>query len=126
MSERPRSPVSDPFFRQTTGSVFERAQHLCRKAEITSEKVALALTGCRRLRLERRQWKAIWSALRANPDHILTHCSYCCRVRTPSGEWATILPGVSESIHRYSSLNLSHGICPDCLADCLDEELLRG
>src|ERR687898_368291 len=116
MSEQPRSPVSaDPFSYPKTGSLFKRAQHVCREAEITSEKVALTLADCRRLRLERRQWKAIWSALRARPDHFLTQCSYCTRVRTSSGEWSVIPGGASESLHRSPAVNLSHGICPDCL-----------
>src|SRR5215204_5190078 len=103
MSERPRSPDSSDPFSRPTGRLFDRAQRLCREAEITSEKVALSLADSRRLRLERRQWKAIWSALRGRPDHFLTHCSYCCRVRTVSGEWATILPEVSKSIHHSPS-----------------------
>ena len=99
----------------STADLFERAQRLCQAAEITGEKVALTLADCRRLRLERRKWEVIWTASRALPDHILSCCSYCSRVRTPSGEWVAIPAEMSSKLASSRYVTLSHGICPDCL-----------
>ena len=117
MLARPHLPVSFTVLAaHSTAKLFERAQQLCREAEITRERAALSVADCKRQRLERRQWKAIWSALRARPDHFAACCAYCTRFRTPSGEWVAIPAGVNQILHHFPALNVSHGICPDCLS----------
>jgi hypothetical protein len=100
----------------STADILERAQQLCREAEITRERAALSVADCRQRRLERRRWKAIWSAVRARRDQMVACCAYCARFRTPSGEWAAIPAQISKLLHQSPSANLTHGICPDCLA----------
>jgi len=113
----PHLPISVAFVAaQIPAKLFERTDQLRRRVEITGEKVALTLADCKRLRLERRQWRAVWSAVRARPDHIVVCCYYCARVRTPNGEWTAVPMGLSNALQQSLCVNFSHGICPDCMA----------
>jgi hypothetical protein len=42
---------------------------------------------------------------------LLPICSHCKKIRDDSGYWQ----GVEQYIAEHSSVQFSHGICPDCL-----------
>ena len=43
---------------------------------------------------------------------LLPICSYCKKIRNSSGEWEVI----DEYLRKHSDIQLSHGMCQDCLA----------
>lgn len=48
---------------------------------------------------------------------ILPICMYCKKIRDDSGYWNQL----EVYIHDHSDADFSHGICPDCLKECLAE-----
>ena len=42
---------------------------------------------------------------------LLTTCSHCRKIRDEKDAWH----GVEEYLHDHLQINLSHGICPDCM-----------
>src|SRR5215207_10187077 len=111
-----RSSASRPV--RSAAEAIDRARGLCSKAQIVLAEVASQRTDLERRRSERRTWRMVWEACCANPDHILACCSYCARVRGPNGGWGAIPSELSQALHRGKCqlVQLSHGICPDCLA----------
>src|SRR5215218_6308721 len=107
------SPESSPYHIQAgpPAQAIDRAQELCLTAEVL-------VADSRRRRSERRRWQAVWKACCASPDHIMTCCSYCRRVRGPEGEWGVVPSEVNQALYRQTSngVQLSHGVCPDCAA----------
>ena len=67
------------------------------------------------LHARRQHWRRVWSELQcADLDYMAVCCAYCDRVRTRVGVWGEIPSRISEIIHGRSSINITHGICPDC------------
>lgn len=44
---------------------------------------------------------------------ILPICSFCKRIRDDQGYWAQ----VESYLSQHTEANLSHGVCPDCMAE---------
>jgi hypothetical protein len=74
----------------------------------------------------REGWR-IWRAHRADlekhpvPDRMLAVCMYCERFRAHTGEWVAAPPGLAEMLHDPRQVQVTHGVCPICLAGRLDE-----
>lgn len=49
---------------------------------------------------------------------LLPMCSYCKSIRDDAGYWAS----VEEYLSEHSEARLSHGICPDCIAEHFPDE----
>ena len=75
-----------------------------------------------RTREGRRVWRALWAELerKAPGDRMLTVCMYCERLHASTGEWAAAPPGLAEILHDPKLVQVSHGVCPVCLAARLD------
>jgi hypothetical protein len=93
-----------------------RANRLCFDAQIIRSKAAAQVADSKRGQAERRRWRAVWSASREKPDHVMVCCAYCARFRTPGDGWGAIPAGLRQAIQKSARCSLSHGICPDCLA----------
>jgi hypothetical protein len=66
-----------------------------------------------------RTWEAWWGLRRdlslAPPDaHWVALCCYCRRFRDRAGRWQDLPPHIPDRPHL--GVDLTHGICPDCLA----------
>ena len=64
-------------------------------------------------------WEAWWGLRRdlslAPPEaRWITVCSYCHRFRDNAGKWHELPPNLPDRPH--IGVDLTHGICPDCLA----------
>jgi hypothetical protein len=51
---------------------------------------------------------------------MLTMCMYCERFHAGTGEWAATPPGLAEMLHDPKLVQVTHGVCPICLAARLD------
>jgi hypothetical protein len=69
-----------------------------------------------------RVWRALWAELERKPpaDRMLTVCMYCERLQASTGEWAATPPGLAEMLHDPNLVQVTHGVCPICLAARLD------
>jgi hypothetical protein len=69
-----------------------------------------------------RVWRELWVALDRKPpaDRMPTVCMYCERLQASTGEWAATSPGLAEMLHDPKLVQVSHGVCPVCLAARLD------
>jgi hypothetical protein len=69
-----------------------------------------------------RVWRALWVELERKPpaDRMLTVCMYCERFHASTGEWAATPPGLAEMLHDPKLVQITHGVCPVCLAARLD------
>jgi hypothetical protein len=72
-----------------------------------------------------RIWRAHWSELERLPpaDRLLGVCMYCERYHASTGEWVAAPPALAEMLRDRKVVQLTHGICPICLAGRLDEPL---
>ena len=63
----------------------------------------------------REHWRQVLSELQdADPDYMIVCCAYCTRVQSREGVWGAIPPGIHDTIHGTTRINLTHGICPEC------------
>jgi hypothetical protein len=83
----------------------------------------LARTEALRLRHAWGAWRAQWAEIEATPlaERMLTVCMYCERFRVTTGEWVAATPDMTRVIRDRTRVNLTHGVCPICLAGKLDE-----
>lgn len=51
------------------------------------------------------------------PRLLTTVCMYCKDIQDEQGEWR-------ESLEKLKTINVSHGICPDCLENVAIPQLL--
>jgi hypothetical protein len=65
-----------------------------------------------------RIWRAHWAELEKQPpgERMLAVCMYCERFRVTTGEWVATPPGLTERLRDPKLLQVTHGICPICLA----------
>ena len=72
-----------------------------------------------------RLWRAHWAELERLPpaDRMLGVCMYCERYHANTGEWVATPPGLAERLRDPTVVQLTHGVCPICLAGRLDEPL---
>jgi hypothetical protein len=70
-----------------------------------------------------RIWRAHWAELERLPpaNRMLGVCMYCERYHANTGEWAAAPPALAEMLHDPKMVQLTHGVCPICLAGRLDE-----
>jgi hypothetical protein len=70
-----------------------------------------------------RVWRALWDKLEREPPahRMLTVCMYCERVHASTGEWVATPPEIAEMLHDPKVVQVTHGVCPICLADRLDQ-----
>jgi len=100
----------------TSVAIIKRARELCSTAKVVNSSAAELRAATRLRRQYRQDWKALWSACRADPQNVIHSCAYCHRVKEPStGEWLAISPKVSESLTPNEPPLVSHGFCPDCI-----------
>ena len=69
------------------------------------------------MRRERWVWRRVWAELAIDPERVLAVCAYCQRVRSHQDEWGSIPARVRVFLGVTSSLTVTHGICPDCMAE---------
>jgi hypothetical protein len=64
----------------------------------------------------------LWAELerKAPADRMLTVCMDCERLHASTGECAAIPPGLAEMLHDPKLVQVTHGVCPVCLAARLD------
>jgi hypothetical protein len=69
-----------------------------------------------------RVWRELWVTLGQRPpaDRMPTVCMYCERLQATTGEWAATPTGLAEMLHDPQLVQVSHGVCPVCLAARLD------
>ena len=103
-------PVASP------ASAIDRAQHLCRAAEVVKDQASQGVTESRRKRSERTHWRGVWLEYCARADHLVICCAYCGRIRLRSGLWTTIPESLARVLRRSTQATLSHGFCEDCLS----------
>jgi hypothetical protein len=66
-----------------------------------------------------RRWANWWRIVRRwrhGPEHLLPVCAYCSRVRDQDGDWVEIPSAVARRFHLDSGPQVTHGVCPACLA----------
>jgi hypothetical protein len=65
-----------------------------------------------------RTWRVHWAELEKQPpaDRLLSVCMYCERFRAHTAEWVATPPGLAEILHDPKVVQLTHGVCPICLA----------
>jgi hypothetical protein len=101
----------------SSAGAFDRARQLCREAEYAIARAAADLAESARIRAETRRWHSVLEACRARPDHLVTCCAYCSRLRVTTGEWVAIPPNLRSTVYRSRELSVSHSICPECMAN---------
>jgi hypothetical protein len=69
----------------------------------------------RHLRQAVERWREFESDLVGEHPWIAC-CAYCGHVRTHSGEWLVLAPGVLDVLKRSQHFELTHGFCPECLS----------
>jgi hypothetical protein len=47
---------------------------------------------------------------------MLGVCMYCERYHANTGEWVAAPPALAEMLHDPKVVQLTHGVCPICLA----------
>jgi hypothetical protein len=69
-----------------------------------------------------RIWRAHWAELEKQPpaERLLAVCMYCERFRVTTGEWVATPPGFSEMLRHPELFQITHGVCPICLAEHLE------
>jgi hypothetical protein len=111
----PHSDVYRPT-RADTREAIAHARQACLAAVRAIARATTVLESSRMLCAERDHWRQVWNDLKgADRDYMAVCCAYCTRVRSRDGVWGAIPPGVHDIIHGTSRINLTHGICPDCL-----------
>jgi hypothetical protein len=70
-----------------------------------------------------RLWRALWREVggKRTTDRIVTVCMYCERFHANTGEWAAAPPSLTEMLHDPKVVQLTHGVCPICLAGRLGD-----
>lgn len=99
------------------------ARHLRAEAAEAIARAQAAVAQSRQRRAARKQWQRLWSAYCRRPSTYLTCCADCQRLRTDWGDWVSIPHEISELLRHAPALNLSHGLCPECLARYAPEQL---
>ena len=99
--------------------ILDRSRELCHNAEILIEEAKVQVSETIRHRVEKYQWRTVWSEYALRPDHVLVCCASCGRLHRASGEWIAISTEISKKLYRWNGATLSHGLCPDCLAGYL-------
>jgi hypothetical protein len=69
------------------------------------------------LRQERGRWQHLWAELTADHERVVALCAYCQRVRTHEGDYGAIPARIRVFLSVTSSLTVTHGICPECVAE---------
>ena len=101
-----------------------------RQIRRTLERAAEAVTGSFMARAEAirgreawRTWRAHWAELERLPpaDRMLGVCVYCERYHANTGDWVAAPPALAETLRDPKAVQLTHGVCPICLAGRLDE-----
>ena len=64
-----------------------------------------------------RQWWRTWEAMRLRPrsERFLAVCSSCRWYRDHQGQWQELPPTISRHLRLDSPLQITHGLCPECL-----------
>jgi hypothetical protein len=69
-----------------------------------------------------RTWRTHWAELEKQPpaERLLAVCMYCERFRVTTGDWVATPPGLTEMLHDPKLIQVTHGVCPVCLAAHLE------
>jgi len=96
-----------------------------RKIREVMERAGEAVTGSFIARTEAVRTREAWHFWRAHlaglesvapAERMLGVCMYCERIRANTGEWVTAPPALAEMLHDPKVVQLTHGVCPICLA----------
>ena len=111
------SPVLDPLPVVVATEAIARAHLINNSAMLAIRRATELVRASADLRRERGLWRHIWAALEGDHDRVVALCAYCQRVRTQENEWGSIPARVRVFLSVTSMLTVTHGICPECVAE---------
>jgi hypothetical protein len=97
-----------------TRDVIAHAHQACLAAAKAVGRATAVVESSRMLYAEREHWREVWNDLQ-DAEYLAVCCVYCHRIRTRDGIWGVIPSSMYDIIHEIGRMNLTHGICPDCL-----------
>jgi len=102
---------------------WRRIREAFARADEARTGIHMSRAEARRVREGWRAWRAEWARIEEEPaaERMLTVCMYCERFHITTGEWLAIPVGLAGMLHDPKLVQLTHGVCPICLAGRLGE-----
>jgi len=94
----------------------EHSAYLVQRARALCARCADATTVSQLHHSEREAWAEILAQVPFDPDHRVVLCARCHRARGDEG-WTTLPIGIEHELMHWKGALLSHGYCPECLAE---------
>ena len=103
---------------------WRRIRETFARAEEAKTGSLMARAEASRVREAWQAWRAEWAQIQGQPpaDRMLTVCMYCERIHVTTGEWRATPTALAGMLHDPKLVQLTHGVCPICLAGKLGED----